>query len=328
MQSYKNSLFSASAAASATAWNRASVALVGHRGLGMNRTVVKNGQPRLQLGENTLISLIKGGELGAHYVEFGFDIFNVDVQLTKDLVPILYHDFVTSEWENEIPVSLVHSSKFAAQKSKLKRATSQQSIMQPSFDVLKPNGSRTIQCPFATLAEALETVPIGCGFNIEIKYPNLQEAEEYNLHNSEINLFCDKILDVIADHGKDRDILFSSFHPEICFLMNFKQNQFPVFFLTDGGTCKYYDSRLNSLKNAVKFAKDSGCHGIVTNCRPLADSLQMIPYIKDKGLRVYSYGGENNSPPFATSQIQAGIDGVIVDDVKEIKYAIELIQGA
>ena len=36
--------------------------------------------------ENTIASLRKAGAHGADYVEF-------DVQLTKDLVPVVYHDF-------------------------------------------------------------------------------------------------------------------------------------------------------------------------------------------------------------------------------------------
>ena len=36
--------------------------------------------------ENTIASLRKAGAHGADYVEF-------DLQLTKDLVPVVYHDF-------------------------------------------------------------------------------------------------------------------------------------------------------------------------------------------------------------------------------------------
>jgi glycerophosphodiester phosphodiesterase len=307
----------------ATAWSREEVALVGHRGLGMNRTVVKNGRPRLQLGENTIVSLTKGGELGAHYVEF-------DVQLTRDLVPVLYHDFITSEWGSDTPMSLILSEQLRGKKGKLSRSNSQATLDSSNFTMfnMKPNGAGTIQSPFATLEEALKEVPLSCGFNIEIKYPDLEEAEKEHLHNAEINLFCDRILDVISQCGRQRDILFSSFHPEICFLMCFKQvyfthqNQYPVFFLTDGGVSQKYDSRLCSLKNAVKFAKSIGCYGIVSNCHPFTQTTHLIPFIRDQGLRVYSYGGQNNSSDIATSQVKAGIDGIIVDDVRDIKMAI------
>jgi glycerophosphoryl diester phosphodiesterase len=58
----------------------------------MNRSIDEN--PHLQLQENTIESLTQAGSLGAEYVEFG-DIkvlIVIDVQLTKDNVPVLYHD--------------------------------------------------------------------------------------------------------------------------------------------------------------------------------------------------------------------------------------------
>lgn len=55
---------------------------VGHRGAGTSFKVSSSGTIR----ENTIASLKKAGESGAHFVEF-------DVQLSKDLIPIIYHDF-------------------------------------------------------------------------------------------------------------------------------------------------------------------------------------------------------------------------------------------
>jgi glycerophosphodiester phosphodiesterase len=67
--------------------------IVGHRGLGMN----KSGRNRLQLGENTLTSFITAGNLGASYVE-------MDVQLTKDNIPVIYHDFLVGETGVDAPM--------------------------------------------------------------------------------------------------------------------------------------------------------------------------------------------------------------------------------
>ena len=66
-------------------------------------------------------------------------------------------------------------------------------------------------------------VPTKIGFNIEVKYPNTEEAEADGLNNAEINLFCDRILDAVFSFAKERNIYFSSFHPEICLLMCKKQ---------------------------------------------------------------------------------------------------------
>lgn len=66
--------------------------VIGHRGLGKNTT-----RTSLQLGENTLLSFIAAANLGAEYIEF-------DVQLTKDHVPVIYHDFLVGETGIDAPV--------------------------------------------------------------------------------------------------------------------------------------------------------------------------------------------------------------------------------
>lgn len=55
---------------------------VGHRGAGTSFKVTSSGTIR----ENTIASLKRASESGADFVEF-------DVQLSKDLIPIIYHDY-------------------------------------------------------------------------------------------------------------------------------------------------------------------------------------------------------------------------------------------
>jgi glycerophosphodiester phosphodiesterase len=77
------------------------VSLIGHRELGQN-----NANHRyLQLGENTIGSLLSASNLGADYVEF-------DVQLTRDLVPVLFHDLSLSESGTDVPVHNVTLEQF------------------------------------------------------------------------------------------------------------------------------------------------------------------------------------------------------------------------
>ena len=79
----------------------ASTMVIGHRGLGKN--VASRGS--LQLGENTIQSFIAAANLGASYVEF-------DVQLTKDHVPVIYHDFLVSETGIDAPVHTLTLEQF------------------------------------------------------------------------------------------------------------------------------------------------------------------------------------------------------------------------
>ncbi|KAF2149925.1 GDPD-domain-containing protein [Myriangium duriaei CBS 260.36] len=69
------------------------VELVGHRGLGQNTA----DRSYLQLGENTIESFVSACKLGASMVEF-------DVQVTRDLVPVIYHDLSLSESGTDVPI--------------------------------------------------------------------------------------------------------------------------------------------------------------------------------------------------------------------------------
>ncbi|KAJ3566593.1 hypothetical protein NPX13_g7077 [Xylaria arbuscula] len=71
-----------------------SVTVIGHRGLGQN----VNSQDFLQIGENTVESFTAAGNAGASFVEVSY------VQVTKDLQPIIYHDFSLSETGTDSPI--------------------------------------------------------------------------------------------------------------------------------------------------------------------------------------------------------------------------------
>ena len=75
--------------------------VIGHRGLGKNQVA----RTSLQLGENTIQSFIAAASLGATYVEF-------DVQLTKDHVPVIYHDFLVSETGIDAPMHTLTLDQF------------------------------------------------------------------------------------------------------------------------------------------------------------------------------------------------------------------------
>ncbi|KNG83260.1 putative ankyrin repeat-containing protein, partial [Aspergillus nomiae NRRL 13137] len=84
------------------------VQLVGHRGLGQNTA----SRSYLQIGENTIESFLSASKQGATFVEVRMiwlkceanETNNYDVQLTRDLVPVIYHDFSLSESGTDIPI--------------------------------------------------------------------------------------------------------------------------------------------------------------------------------------------------------------------------------
>ena len=270
--------------------------VIGHRGMGKNAPSRKS----LQLGENTVQSFIAAANLGASYVEF-------DVQLTKDLVPVIYHDFLVGETGFDAPMHTLTLEQFLAAKGELhhegkskkqefaRRATDDLIVRRTrslSLDVnaqlsegdserrmqytrdYKTKGFKgnargsSIQAPFTTLEEVFKSVPKSCGFNIECKFPMLDEseAEEMDVYAIEMNQWVDTVLKVVYDNSDGRDIIFSSFHPDICLLLSLKQPNIPILFLTDAGATKMADVRASSLQEAIRFAAHWNLLGIVSAC--------------------------------------------------------------
>ena len=308
-----------------TYWKElSSTMVIGHRGLGKNLTTNKS----LQLGENTIQSFIAAANLGANYVEF-------DVQLTKDHVPVIYHDFLVSETGIDAPVHALtleqflhvssvtpHSSRSPSPTriSQLKllrgsdrpRSLSQGDVL-PSLDMaekmkhtkdFKAKGYKAntrgnfIQAPFTTLEEMFRKLPEDVGFNIEFKYPMYHETEEQDMGSVvvELNSFVDSVLKVVYDLGKKRNIIFSSFHPDICLLLSFKQPNIPILFLTDAGKLPVGDVRATSLQEAIRFANRWNLLGLVCEAEVLCNSPRLVRVVKDSGLVCVSYGLSNNDP--------------------------------
>ncbi|RMD43566.1 hypothetical protein DV735_g1559, partial [Chaetothyriales sp. CBS 134920] len=338
----------------------ASTMVIGHRGLGKNFAA---GRRSLQLGENTIQSFIAAANLGAQYVEF-------DVQLTKDHVPVIYHDFLVSETGIDAPVHMLTLEQFLhVSDARTPRAPGSTSPMRGdhvetgSGQKVASRGSKPrslsvggggkagpdemdermkhtrdfkkkgfkgntrgnhIQSAFATLEEMFQKIPKETGFNIEMKYPMLFESEdeEMDTYAVELNSFVDTVLQMVYDHGKGRNVIFSSFHPDICLLLSFKQPSIPVLFLTDAGASPVGDIRASSLQEAIRFTSRWNLLGIVSAAEPLVYAPRLVRVVRESGLVCISYGVFNNDPDRVALQVKQGIDAVIVDSVLTIRRSL------
>ncbi|TID14923.1 hypothetical protein CANINC_004594 [Pichia inconspicua] len=334
--------------------------LIGHRGNGMN---IRN-KKSLQLGENTVESFIAAASLGAQYVEF-------DVQLTKDDVPVIYHDFTVAESGIDIPMheltleqfmhlNLSKENERKKNEKRVKddsdiysrsRSISQQSLngdarkdgklrdksdseeSNPSLERMKLTKTwkikefkanirgSSIASSFTTLEELFRKVPKSAGFNIELKYPMLDESQMEGIGQiaPEMNHFLDTILSLVYEKYDGRHVIFSSFHPDICLMMTMKQPSFPVLFLTEAGVNKMADVRASSLQAAIRFAKNWNLFGIVSDAVPFVLCPILASVVKASGLACFTYGTANNDPENARLEIAAGVDAVIVDSVLAVR---------
>ncbi|XWS32602.1 hypothetical protein CRYUN_Cryun22dG0003900 [Craigia yunnanensis] len=119
---------------------------------------------------------------------------------------------------------------------------------------------------------------------------------------------------------KENSIL--SFNSTAKFPIDFIKFDVQVFFLTNGGTELYYDVRRNSLEEAIKVCLEAGLHGIVSEIKGVFINPGAVPKIKESNLCLLTYGKLNNVPEAVYMQHLMGIDGVIVDFVKEISQAV------
>lgn len=347
-----------------------STRVIGHRGLGKN-----NPNKSLQIGENTVESFIMAASLGASYVEF-------DVQLTKDSVPVVYHDFLVAETGVDIPMHELtleqfldlnnadkehiqggsgHSARhvngveMALQKNRRRSVDdSDVSTLRRAWDLhdvdpeeraknshwsnnrmrltktFKKNNFKgnarghSIASSFVTLKELFKKIPANVGFNIECKFPMLDEAEEEELGQimMEMNHWVDTVLKIVFDNANGRDIIFSSFHPDVCIMLSLKQPVIPILFLTEGGSQQMADLRASSLQNGIRFAKKWNLLGIVSAAAPILKAPRLAQVVKSNGLVCVTYGVDNNDPENASIQIEAGVDAVIVDSVLAIRRGL------
>ncbi|TDG42800.1 hypothetical protein AWZ03_010775 [Drosophila navojoa] len=313
-------------------WNNKWTGLdVGHRGSGTSFKAMD-----AVIRENTITSLKNAAEHGADMVEF-------DVQLSKDLVPVVYHDFMIyvslkskcSMQEHDF-LSLPMRELTLEQLKKLKVYHTAEGLSRETRSF--HNDDLLEHQPFPQLADVLEALDEHIGFNIEIKWSQrLQDGrmEEEFEHVVDRNLYIDCILDVVLRKAGSRRIVFSCFDPDICTMLRYKQNRYPVMFLTLGHTTKYQkymDPRGNAMETAVWHAVAMELLGIVAHTEDLLRDPSQVNLAKERGLVLFCWGDDNNSKDTIKLLKELGLHAIIYDKMdvlttKEVKQSVFLLQA-
>jgi glycerophosphoryl diester phosphodiesterase len=255
--------------------------------------------------------------------------------LTKDLKPVIFHDFYVCKDGKHLQVSELTYSQLSAivingketpfylVKQLVDPKSKQCLVCGPKQDFLSPVKKEKI--PY--LEDLFMDNEIPSSFNIEIKFPTRDEMEKYLLKIPvPIDRYCRQIIDVVDKYAsKAEKLTFSSFHPEVCLWLK-KHTNYEVFFLSDAGvTLSQYDARMNSLNEAYNFSKMSRFHGIVANAEGLLKDMdeKLISEIKENGLSLWTYGKENVSPDLVRRQLELGVEGIITDDLPAIQELLK-----
>ncbi|XP_020539273.1 glycerophosphodiester phosphodiesterase GDPD3 isoform X2 [Jatropha curcas] len=287
--------------------------VMGHRGSGMN--MLQSSDRRMKSKkENSILSFNAAAKLALDFIEF-------DVQVTKDDIPVIFHDnFILTEDQGAIvekrvtDLTLAEFLSYGPQKEAAH-------VAKPLFRRTKDGRIFEWKVeeddPLCTLQEVFENVHSTIGFNIELKFD-----DQIVYKQEDFERILGAILKVVFEHAKDRPIMFSSFQPDAAQLMRKLQNKYPVFFLTNGGSEIYADIRRNSLDEAIKVCKEGDLQGIVSEVKAIFRNPEAVTKVKESKLSLISYGLLNNVPEVVYVQHLMGVEGVIVDFVREITEAV------
>ncbi|XP_030450085.2 glycerophosphodiester phosphodiesterase GDPD1, chloroplastic [Syzygium oleosum] len=294
--------------------------VIGHRGHGMN--ALQSSDRRMRgLKENSLLSFNAAARHPIDFVEF-------DVQVTKDDCPVIFHDdFILSEDNGTVfekRVTELCLAEFLCCGPQRENGKIGNSLLRKTKDGKIVRWDVEEDDSLCTLQEAFEKVEPSLGFNIELKFDDLIVYQQDHLVH-----VIQAILKVVFECAQGRSIIFSTFQPDAALLVKKLQSMYPVFFLTNGGTEIYDDSRRNSLEEAVKLCLEGGLQGIVSEVKGVFRNPAAVPKIKESKLSLLTYGRLNNVSEAVYMQYLMGIDGVIVDLVQEITEAVsDLIKPA
>ncbi|KAM4692984.1 glycerophosphocholine phosphodiesterase GPCPD1 [Discoglossus pictus] len=290
---------------------------VGHRGAGNSTTTAKLAKIR----ENSVASLKNAASHGAAFVEF-------DVHLSKDHVPVIYHDLtccisMKKKGNSQLPelfeIPVKELTYDQLQLLKLAHVTAL--TLKDQFDSADEESTIGDNQPFPSLQMVLESVPEDVGFNIEIKWICQERSGKWDGNLStyfDMNLFLDIILKSTLENAGRRRIIFSSFDADICTMVRLKQNKYPILYLTQGHSEIYpelMDLRSRSTPISINFAQFENLLGISVHTEDLLRNPEYVQEAKSKGLVVFCWGDDTNDPENRNLMRDYGIDGLIYDRI-------------
>lgn len=232
------------------------------------------------------------------------DFVRLYVQHTGDGVPVLWPTWTLSCGGIEIPVCRLTYAQFervTGQSNPSREAIQHLSGLRPDLaDIAQIH--RVLATAGITLHDALSLLPQGMHVNLQILYPTVTEERTFGLGPSaDLNSFVDSILTVVFDHARAqraqspdavRSIVFSSYNPNLCTALNWKQPNFPVFLCNDLGRQQDVDAgpdgvpssgtRTSSIKEVVRTAQNNNLMGLIC-CSRLLVSRALKSWLGDGG---------------------------------------------
>lgn len=171
-------------------------------------------------------ALITGSSLSGDYVQ-------LFVQLTSDGVPVLYPRWSISHYGIELPIARMSFEQFLCLGSDHGKGDEVlTSLSEKSVDDIAEI-HQTLATSFVSLRDVLAHLPTSIHIDIQVLFPTVAQERTLGLRPSpNINDYADAILKEVFDHARStkeqnpdfmRSIVFTSYNPDICTALNWKQ---------------------------------------------------------------------------------------------------------
>ncbi|KAI5809003.1 ankyrin repeat protein nuc-2 [Peziza echinospora] len=274
-----------------------------------------------QLDSHHPAALITGSSLSGEYVR-------LYVQLTSDMVPVLYPYWKIHVSGLDVPISTITAAQF----NSIGVYSGGDKLRSRLSSVRSPAEAHTLLCSsFITLAEALRLLPIDIHVDLNIAYPS---STAKVASPGELNACVDTILSVVFESARTarklyperaRPIMFSSYNMMVCTALNWKQPNYPVFYCNDLGNTQpapsekligagtgFAPPQNVSIKEAVRFAGSNNLMGIICASKLLALVPALVQSVKEAGLVIVAHISDDEDAGERTfMQGGIGVDGVL-----------------
>ncbi|XP_017041583.1 glycerophosphocholine phosphodiesterase GPCPD1 [Drosophila ficusphila] len=289
---------------------------VGYRGMGASYF-----QSSTILTENTIESFLAVQKAKG-------DMVQLDVQLTKDYIPVVWHGFgfYTSDRDRSIRdridlrFVLIRELTYAELKASrvfiLKRWTLQEYT---HLNVKDVNQNQRI---FPKLSEVFEALPKTLGLLVEIKWPQLMASGvPESTQGLNKNNYVDKILQTSIYYGCGRPLIFASFDADICTMIRLKQQVFPVMLMSIGDSHiwdPYMDLRTQSYQQAINFAQSAEILGTALHVENFQNNHQLVNLALDLQQVLFLWGNDLQDIHLLEQFRALDVSGLIYDQMDRV----------
>ncbi|KAG8994889.1 ubiquitin-protein ligase peroxin 12 [Tulasnella sp. JGI-2019a] len=248
---------------------------------------------------------------GVTFSSLSGEYIHVVVQVTRDMVAVIYPSFSLPTEGYNLGIADITLGQFQSLAKSLKADSSHLGNARTSAE-----WHTILSKSMLTLGQVLQILPPSMGICLELAFPNMHARSRYGLgRGHRLNPFVDAVLGTVfavsssaapARAGR-RKIVFSSFEPNVCTALNWKQPNYPVFFASDCGlpasrhleaatgfSNSLMDFRCTSVDSAVSFAKSNNLLGVLLNASLLGRVPSLIHAIKDTGVLLAAFGAEEH----------------------------------